>query len=196
MVRVGASSSLKMDAEWSRVKKALCISKVERERWGMVVKEQGDIWIFEGGVRRQLSGYRWCWSSPKKKCWTRILSSNWTEKTPTQKLIYQRGPVSSNYNYMPAPFSANHPCNISLHRDRRKLKTWYWMFHLVLLHPLALPVLKLFSVASILSTIFRALFVPRMYLECTIYQRSSFGFSHRKPPLPAFSTWLHSRYTE
>lgn len=43
MEPVGASSSSKMDPEWSIVKKAWCISKVEREQWEMVVNGQRDI---------------------------------------------------------------------------------------------------------------------------------------------------------
>ena len=51
--------------------------------------------IFEGGVRRQLSGYRWLVDRRQRlksnpKSWTEILSSNWTEKTSTEKLIYHQ----------------------------------------------------------------------------------------------------------
>ena len=51
--------------------------------------------IFEGGERRQLSGYRWLVDRRQRlksnpKSWTEILSSNWTEKTSTEKLIYHQ----------------------------------------------------------------------------------------------------------
>ena len=100
------------------------------------------------------------------KCWTRILSSNWTEKDSTQKLIY----ITSNYSYSGSRLVLFLRILLAIyqeafaHRDRRK--PYKNVSHGCCGR--CQPMIRWLARTLSIIVVFLLNLVPRMYLECTI----------------------------